>query len=461
MDLGKSLLPPATATVCCHVVAVPLPGRGHINPMMSLCKLIASKTQDILITFVVTEEWLKIIGSDSKPETIRFASIPNVIPSEKVRGIEFSEFYEAVQTKMEAPFEQLLDQLEPPVGNIISDSELFWAIRIGNRRNIPVATLCTTSATFLSKIQYFSQIEDRDLLVDLLDEEDDTLNIPEGIFPSQIPEFKNIYVTEKKCTQLSLLAHSWVQKSQYLIFSSFYELEPHVFNTLKQKFPFPLYPIGPVVPPLNSPPNSSQISQWLDSQPLGSVLYVSLGSFIPISSAQMDEILGGLKSSGVKFLWVAREESSTLIKKGGIMNGLIVEWCNSQLAVLCHTSIGGFLTHCGWNSTLEGLSVGVSMLTFPITYDQVSNEELIVEAWRVGWRGRGKVVGADQSLVSRDKICERIKRFMDEESVEVQNLRKRGREIGELCHQARAKGGSSDNNLDVFINDILLRKFEV
>lgn len=168
MDLGKSLLPPATATVCCHVVAVPLPGRGHINPMMSLCKLIASKTQDILITFVVTEEWLKIIGSDSKPETIRFASIPNVIPSEKVRGIEFSEFYEAVQTKMEAPFEQLLDQLEPPVGNIISDSELFWAIRIGNRRNIPVATLCTTSATFLSKIQYFSQIEDRDLLVNLL-----------------------------------------------------------------------------------------------------------------------------------------------------------------------------------------------------------------------------------------------------------------------------------------------------
>ncbi|XP_031275695.1 UDP-glycosyltransferase 87A1-like [Pistacia vera] len=456
-------------TVRCHIVAVPFPGRGHINPMMSLCKLIASKTQDVLITFVVTEEWFEIIGSNSKPETIRLASIPNVIPSEQLRGLDFPEFYEAVQTKMKAPFEQLLDQLEPPVSNIVNDIDLLWATSIGNRRNIPVAILCTTSATFLNKLQYFSQIEDRDLLVNLLvlinnsyvyfsrgtGEEDETLNIPEGISPSQVPEFKNIfYGNAKKGTQLSLLAHSWVPKSQYLLFTSLYELEPQVFNTLKPKFSFPLYPIGPAVPPLNSPPNSPQISQWLDSQPTGSVLYVSLGSFVSVSSAQMDELLGGLKISGVKFLWVARGESSRLIKKGENMNGLIVDWCSSQLGVLCHDSIGGFLTHCGWNSTLEGLFAGVAMLTFPIMYDQVTNEELIVEGWRVGWRGRGRVVGDDQSLVSGQEICERVKRFMDEENVEVQNLRKRGREVREICHRARANGGSSDKNLDAFIKDI-------
>ncbi|KAJ0084453.1 hypothetical protein Patl1_31012 [Pistacia atlantica] len=91
MDPSINLKPTAVR----HVVAMPLPGRGHINPMMNLCKLIASKTNDILVTFVVTEEWLGFIGSDAKPDNLGFASIPNVIPSELVRGVEFPRFYEA------------------------------------------------------------------------------------------------------------------------------------------------------------------------------------------------------------------------------------------------------------------------------------------------------------------------------------------------------------------------------
>ena len=68
------------STTICHVVAMPFPGRGHINPMMNLCKLLASRKPDILITIVVTEEWLGFIGSDAKPDNIQFASIPNVTP---------------------------------------------------------------------------------------------------------------------------------------------------------------------------------------------------------------------------------------------------------------------------------------------------------------------------------------------------------------------------------------------
>uniref|UniRef100_A0A2N9FID6 Uncharacterized protein n=1 Tax=Fagus sylvatica TaxID=28930 RepID=A0A2N9FID6_FAGSY len=98
----------------CHVVAMPYPGRGHINAMMNFCKLLASKSADILISFVVTEEWLGFIGSDPKPTNIRFATVPNVIPSEYIRGKDFAGFVEAVNTKVEAPFEELLDRLEPP-----------------------------------------------------------------------------------------------------------------------------------------------------------------------------------------------------------------------------------------------------------------------------------------------------------------------------------------------------------
>jgi hypothetical protein len=140
----------------CHVVAMPYPGRGHINAMMNLCKLLALKRpQHILVTFVVTEEWLGFIGSDPKPANIRFATVPNVIPSEHGRAKDFSGFVEAVSTKMEAPFEELLDRLEPTVTAIVADTFVVWAVGVGNRRNIPVASLWTMSATMFSVIHHF------------------------------------------------------------------------------------------------------------------------------------------------------------------------------------------------------------------------------------------------------------------------------------------------------------------
>ena len=154
----------------CHVVAMPFPGRGHINPMMNLCKMVASKKpKEILITFVVTQEWLGYIGSDPMPENIRFISIPNVIPSEREKAGDFPRFYEAVMTKMEDPFEKLLDQLEPPVRAIIGDVELRWPTAVGRRRNIPVASLWTMSASFFSMLHHLQIFtRDRPLSADLL-----------------------------------------------------------------------------------------------------------------------------------------------------------------------------------------------------------------------------------------------------------------------------------------------------
>jgi len=139
----------------CHVVAMPFPGRGHINPMLSFCKILTSqKPNNLLITFVLTEEWLTFIGADPKPESIRFATIPNVIPPEREKAGDFPGFYEAVMTKMEEPFEKLLDQLELPVDVIVGDVELRWPVDVGNRRNVPVAAFWTMSASFYSMLHH-------------------------------------------------------------------------------------------------------------------------------------------------------------------------------------------------------------------------------------------------------------------------------------------------------------------
>ncbi|KAM7264848.1 hypothetical protein ACFE04_002531 [Oxalis oulophora] len=132
----------------CHVVAMPYPGGSHINPMMNLCKLLLSRKNDILITIVVTEEWPGFIDSTLKPDNIRISSIPNVIHSYKFDGATFPGFYEDVMTELEAPFEQLLDRLQPRVTAIIADIEVMSTIRVANRRNIPVASFWTMSASF-------------------------------------------------------------------------------------------------------------------------------------------------------------------------------------------------------------------------------------------------------------------------------------------------------------------------
>ncbi|XP_021909919.1 UDP-glycosyltransferase 87A2-like isoform X2 [Carica papaya] len=159
-------------TTACHVVAIPYPGRGHINPMMNLCKSLASKSNSsILVTFVVTEEWLGFIGSESKPHGICLVSIPNVLPSELTRGSDMEGFLEAVHTKMEAPFERLLDRLEPLATLILADSFLSWVVAVGNRRNIPLASFWPMSASFFSVLQHHYLFEQHGhFLVDLSDQ---------------------------------------------------------------------------------------------------------------------------------------------------------------------------------------------------------------------------------------------------------------------------------------------------
>ncbi|KAB1202240.1 UDP-glycosyltransferase 87A1 [Morella rubra] len=277
--------------MACHVVALPYPGRGHVNSLMNLCKLLVSKKNDILVTFVVTEEWLGFIGSDPKPDNIRYASIPNVIPSELVRAADIESFLEATMTKMEAPFERVLSQLEQPPTVIVADTIVSFAVVVGNRKNIPVVSFWAMSASFFSTfLHVYLYAKNGDLPVDI----------------------------------------SGTDHSDHLSYL-----------------------------------------EWLDCQHKSSVLYISMGSFLSVSSAQMVEIAAGLRDSGVRFLWVARDEASRLKDVCGDM-GLLVRWCD-QLRVLSHSSIGGFLTHCGWNSIQESVFSGVPFLTFPLGMDQPQN----------------------------------------------------------------------------------------
>ena len=164
----------------------------------------------------------------------------------------------------------------------------------------------------------------------------------------------------------------------------------------------------------------------------------------------MDEIAVGLQQSGVRFLWVVRGEAARIKDICGEM-GMVVAWCD-QLRVLSHDSVGGFWSHCGWNSVVEGVFSGLPFLTFPLVMDQHCNGKLIVEDWKIGWRVRREL--GKEVLVKRDEIACLVKKFMDLESNEGNEMRRRARELQEICQQAITKGESSYTNLEAFARDI-------
>ena len=114
--------------------------------------------------------------------------------------------------------------------------------------------------------------------------------------------------------------------------------------------------------------------------------------------------------------------------------------------------IGGFLTHCGWNSTLEGVYAGIPMLTFPILWDQDVDSRLIVEKWKVGVFLKGKR-GKDE-IVQKEEIAKVVRAFMDLDGDESKVLRKEALKLKEAAQNAIQVGGSSYNSLSNFIEGL-------
>ncbi|KAK9287555.1 hypothetical protein L1049_015976 [Liquidambar formosana] len=141
--------------------------------------------------------------------------------------------------------------------------------------------------------------------------------------------------------------------------------------------------------------------------------------------------------------------------------GLIIRGWAPQLLILEHAAVGGFMTHCGWNSTIEGVSAGVPMITWPLSAEQFYNEKLITDVLRIGLRV-GSVEWASwnsERKVSarREKVTEVVERLMGggDEAVE---MRKRAKELGEKAKRAVEKGGSSYSDADALIEELKSRR---
>ncbi|XP_031492918.1 UDP-glycosyltransferase 83A1-like isoform X3 [Nymphaea colorata] len=188
---------------------------------------------------------------------------------------------------------------------------------------------------------------------------------------------------------------------------------------------------------------------WLNQQPSSSVIYVSLGSTTVLSRHQLGELAHGLELTGRPFLWVSipdlMDSSGGTVYPEGFMDrvakrALIVGWA-PQKEILSHPSVACFLTHCGWNSTMEAVSNGVPMLCWPYFADQFLNQTSIIELWRVGL----KLAKDDNEIVGRDEIKEKLELVMN-----YKGMRERVANLKEKGKKATMKGGASARNFEGF-----------
>ncbi|KAK2384178.1 phloretin 4'-O-glucosyltransferase [Trifolium repens] len=200
---------------------------------------------------------------------------------------------------------------------------------------------------------------------------------------------------------------------------------------------------------------SNNCVEWLDSKKEMSVVYVSFGSLITLSKVQMEEIARALLDCGFSFLWVIKEKEEELLsyKEELEKKGKIVKWC-SQVEVLSHSSLGCFLTHCGWNSSLESLVSGVPMVAFPQRMDQMTNAKLIEDVWKIGVRVDYKV--DEDGIVRGDEIRKCLEVVMGS-GEKGEELRRNAIEWKSLAREAVKEYGSSHKNLRGFLDDTIAR----
>uniref|UniRef100_A0A0D9V5C7 Glycosyltransferase n=1 Tax=Leersia perrieri TaxID=77586 RepID=A0A0D9V5C7_9ORYZ len=294
--------------------------------------------------------------------------------------------------------------------------------------------------------------------------------IPASDMPSTVQDREDrIYRTRARLNARAMEASG-------LLLNTYEWLEARAVGALREGACFTDYPMPPVycVGPLVANGEEEEETErhaclaWLDVQPARSVVFLCFGSLGSFSAAQLKEIACGLESSGHRFLWVVRNprqdptnllerlpepDLAALLPEGFLERtseiGMVVKSWAPQAKVLNHAATGAFVTHCGWNSTLEGVTAGVPLLCWPLYAEQRLNKVLIVEEMKVGV----VVDGYDEEIVSAEEVEAKVRLVM--ESNEGEKLRERLAVARAKAVEALAEEGPSRVAYDEFLDRLV------
>ncbi|KAG5252574.1 7-deoxyloganetin glucosyltransferase [Salix suchowensis] len=420
--------------------------------MLKLAKLLHSK--GFHITFVNTEfnhqRFLKTRGPDALDglPNFRFETIPDGLPPSHIDASqETIPLAMAVENNMLAPFKVLLAKLDdPPITCIVSDVFMRFTVTAAEELGLPIVMFVTMSACgFMGFKQLHHLLE-------------------KGFLPLKDYPYTQVINPNDFGFNFVMQAAETSVKAHAIAFHTFDALEQDVLDGLSTIFPR-VYSVGPLQLLLNQIQQDglssigynlwkedSECLQWLDTKEPKSVIYVNFGSIAVMTAEQLVEFAMGLANSEISFLWVIRPDlvsGETAILPAEFAaetknRGFVTSWC-PQENVLNHPSVGGFLTHAGWNSIIESLCAGVPVICWPLFADQPINCSYACVEWGVGME--------IDSNVEREGVEKLIRNLMGGE--QCKKTREKAEHWKKVAEEATVSNGSSSINLDRFINEML------
>ncbi|KAK1433378.1 hypothetical protein QVD17_10288 [Tagetes erecta] len=467
-----------------HVIFIPLPAQSHIKAMLKLA--VALHHKGLEITFVNTEHTHKRFLTSSGLNSLdgssgfRFETIPDSIPRKSEDDDASELLLQYVLTTFLTPFLDLATKLPNPPTCIISDGFMsVFTIDAAKKLGIPVMLYWTLSACGFMGLYHVQTLIEKGL-APLKDESyltngylDTIIDWIPGMEGIRLKDFNSVFrTTDPEDIQFTFCMNAIRQSHNvsHIILHTFDALEASIVNTISSMYP-KVYRVGPMQLLLNKMLEEEKQStemlnfnsyslwkeepeclQWLESKAPNSVTYVNFGSFTVMSKQDVIEFGWGLINSNHYFLWIIRpdlvlDESAVLplefeehVKK----RGFIASWC-PQEKVLNHLAVGGFLTHCGWGSTIESLSAGVPMICWPYLWDQLTNCRYICKEWEVGLE-MGKEV-------KREEVKNLVQELMGDEG---EPKRLKAREWQEKARVATSLNGSSSLDVNNLVEEIIM-----
>ncbi|KAK1437087.1 hypothetical protein QVD17_02872 [Tagetes erecta] len=433
------------------LILVASPFQGHMTPMLQLGSILHSKGFSITITHTKLNSPLPSNHPHFNflPLFDNFSSID--------ASANFTNFVQLLNDNCRMQLQQLLTQKIQQNDHqitIIHDNIMYFAQEVATNLNVRSIVFRSCSASYmpaflaLPKLHQQAHLPVQDTMLHKL--------VPD-LYPLRYKDLPfNNTSTEVLKEMLTLSNH--ITNPSAIIWNTMDFLENASLTNLQHHYHIPIFAIGPLNEMAQCPSTSfleedTYCISWLDKQAPRSVVYVSLGSLATMDEKDLAETAWGLASSKQPFLWVVRPGSvkgSDWIEflPDGFLEeiegrGLVLKWA-PQKQVLAHSSVGGFWSHCGWNSTLESISQGVPMICRPFFGDQYVNSRYLSYVWQVG---------LELECLERQVIVSTIRRLLVDD--EGEETRKRANALKEKAKYSLCKGGSSFNSLSNLVEFIL------
>ncbi|XP_044984144.1 UDP-glycosyltransferase 73C5-like [Hordeum vulgare subsp. vulgare] len=434
---------PCAAPAPLHLVFVPFLARSHFAPLAAAAA--AACGDGTTSATILTTPHFAALAPASVPVRAAPFSFPgghedfSLLPDES----SAPAFFFAAEAAL-APALAAAVRAHAGAVAVVSDAVLHWAPRVARECGVPHVTFHTIGA-FAAASMVAVHLHRPDSL-------EDPVVVPGG-FPVPV-KLRRVHVNEEALAHLPLFRAA--EDGSYAVaFNSFSALEADFAEYYRNVDGSPKKKVFLVGPRRAGPGNVTvtgdlkrdPILQWLDGQEAGSVVYACFGSTCGLSADQLKELGAGLRASGTPFLWViptttdGTEQHDDLASSHGMV--VAGRWA-PQAEILAHRAVGGFVSHCGWNSVLDAVCTGVPLATWPLRAEQFLNEALLVDVLRVAVRVREVGSKADvEAVVPADAVASAVGKLMGDGADEAAARRTRVRDLGVAAGAAVTEGGSS------------------